>query len=138
MNLRAICKTATTIVAILVLIVGNFVIPKECQKITKTCANLIVLNDNIQFYNDSPVKTDAMTAEAKYWMSERQKIYDSQDSVIRTYSRQNALFKGVAGIIAFLAIPAVVILDLVYAYELLIKALKGIERHRQSKKYHNW
>lgn len=115
-------KFLVNILTILALFLGSVVIVQNCCKIAKTGMNLMVLNDNIQFYNEQERKTDNMTEEAKYYFSERQKIYDSEDCVVRTFSNLNTVMKVIAFLISILMIPMILfmwfyhVLRMVYRY----------------------
>ena len=79
---------------LLTLMVGTMTMGKISCTVLKTAANLVVLNDNIQVYNEQLYKTDEMTEEAERWIKERQeKFFNSQQTIVRIYSTSNGLVK---------------------------------------------
>lgn len=75
------------------LLVGIVSLEMIALKVLKTAGDLAILNDNARFYNEQSVKTDRMTQEFLKNEAERQKIYNSDDSVVRIYSNSHAIIK---------------------------------------------
>lgn len=106
------------------LLVGIATCHTNNVKVFQTASNLIVLNGNIQFYNEQVRKTDSMTAEAEKDFEARRAIYNSEDFVIRTFSNQNALIKIAIISIAILSYPimfVVVVIQILRTYYTLKK-----------------
>lgn len=81
------------ILAILTLIIGSVTMLQANAEIIKTSGRLLVLRDNASYYNEQYRKTDAMTEEYLANNAERQKIYNSEDVVVRVFSNQNTFVK---------------------------------------------
>ena len=96
------------ILTILTLIIGTVNVLAVNAEIIKTSVDLLTLKDNAMFYNEQYRKTDAMTEEYRANNAERQKIYNSEDVVVRVFSNQNAIVKMgilVWALASFLLIP---------------------------------
>ncbi len=83
-------------------------------KIFKTAMNLFVLNDNAQFYNEQPVKTDEMTSSYEKNQKERQLLYNSEDKVVRIYSNSHVIIKMIGFVIAVVFLGLVPISAVLY------------------------
>jgi len=103
-------RILVNILTILALLIGSVVILQTSYKIFKTSVNLAVLSDNAQFYNEQARKTDEMTEQYLENHAERQKIYNSEDFVIRTFSNQNGFVKVLILIVAIIMIPMVILM----------------------------
>lgn len=99
-----------TIVTLLCLVVGTVTVVQQSCKIVKVGANLMVLNDNASFYNESSRKTDEMTEEYLRNQAEREKFYQSEDTVTRVFSNLPTFTKLLVWILALAAIPFVPII----------------------------
>lgn len=100
---------AARILAFLILIVGTISVISCANKIVSTAGNLIVLNGNIRYYNESARKTDKMTEEIEGYFAERAKYYNSEDRVIKNYANLPTLAKALVLLVAlatYLALPA--------------------------------
>ena len=96
-------KIITEFFVIMILLIGVVQIELILVKIPKTAGELFAINDSIRFYNEYPRKTDAWTAEIEKLLElRREKYYNSDDFVVRTYSNANIVLK-------VLAIPVVLI-----------------------------
>lgn len=91
---------AVTIVTLLSLILGAVVIVQGSWKIAGTGLKLWGLNSKIQYYNESPRKTDEWTEECEQHFEERRQIYNSDDPVIRTFSTLPTIPKGIVWILS--------------------------------------
>lgn len=109
-------RTLINLFTLALLLVGIATCHTNNVKIFQTASSLIVLNDNIQFYNEQSRKTDSMTADAEKDFEARRDIYNSEDFVIRAFSNQNAVIK-IA--IIFLAILSYPIMFVVVAFQIL-------------------
>lgn len=109
-------RTLINLFTLALLLVGIATCHTNNVKIFQTASSLIVLNDNIQFYNEQSRKTDSMTADAEKDFEARRDIYNSEDFVIRVFSNQNAVIK-IA--IIFLAILSYPIMFVVVAFQIL-------------------
>lgn len=88
-----ICKLVINILIVLIFVAGSSTITHTCAKVVDTAVSLIILNDNAQFYNEQPRKTDSMTEDYIENNKLRQEFYNSEDTVIRVYSNMNILLK---------------------------------------------
>lgn len=89
------------------LLVGIVSLEMIALKVLKTAGDLAILNDNARFYNEQSVKTDRMTQEFLKNEAERQKIYNSDDSVVRIYSNSHAIIKFMVLIVAGMVVVVV-------------------------------
>lgn len=97
------------ILAFLLLIVGTISIISCANKIVSTAADLIVLNDNIRYYNDSPRKTDKMTDQCENYFAERAKFYNSEDQIVHFFANLPTLVKALVLLVTiatYFAVPA--------------------------------
>ena len=75
-------------------ILGLIVYICNSVKIYKTALELSVLNDNIRYYEEQPIKTNEMTIEAQKDIEIRENnFYNSNDPVIRWFSNLYGFFK---------------------------------------------
>lgn len=92
--------------ALLMLFVGTFACINFANKIICTATNMAILNDNIQFYNDQYRKTDEMTEEVKYYITEREtKYYNSDDQTVYWFANLPTLFKVIIAALACTTYP---------------------------------
>ncbi len=89
------------------LLMGIVLLETIALKVLKTAGDLAILNDNARFYNEQSVKTDRMTREFLKNEAERQKIYNSDDSVVRLYSNSHAIIKFMVLIVAGMVVVVV-------------------------------
>lgn len=118
---------------LLIMLFGMISIFSISGKVLKTAANLIVLNDNIQYYNEQYRKTDAMTEKALEYMEERENnYYNSEDSIVRGFSNLNTLFKLFAILVALASYPFVLYLLFVQFIRTIVPFAKKRknQRHR--------
>ena len=75
-------------------ILGLIVYICNSVKIYKTALELSVLNDNIRYYEEQPIKTNEMTIEAQKDIEIRENnFYNSNDPVTRWFSNLYGFFK---------------------------------------------
>lgn len=121
------------ILAFLLLIVGTISIFSCLHKIILTGVNLIVLNDNIRYYNEAARKTDRMTDQVEEYFAERAKYYNSEDQVVHFFANLPTLAKALVLLITlatYLAVPAMwVILIIQRIY--VIKRRAGANGNRK-------
>ena len=120
-------RTAIMILTFLALVFGTIDIIKENNKIIETSVRLIILNDNAQYYNEQPIKTNEMTQKYRENDKLRQEIYNSEDSLIRFFSNQIAPVKIAILILAILIYPLIVLLWLRQIFLLLNNVCKLIK-----------
>ena len=119
------------ILTILTLVIGTVTILQTNAKIIKTSGKLLVLHDNAAYYNEQYRNTDEMTEEYLADNAERQKIYNSEDTVVRVFSDSPTIIKMVVLVLAlasFLLIPYM-------WFTLIIRELKRLAyKSRKSRK----
>lgn len=101
-------KPLVKILTILLLVIGTTAVFQTSAKIVKTSVKMIVLRDNASYYNEQYRKTDAMTQEYLQNNEERQKIYNSEDIVVRIFSNQHILVKIVILLCALALFPLII------------------------------
>ena len=75
-------------------ILGLIVYICNSVKIYKTALELSVLNDNIRYYEEQPIKTNEMTVQAERDSEIRENdFYNSNDPVTRWFSNLYGFFK---------------------------------------------
>ena len=75
-------------------ILGLIFFISNSVKIHKTAWQLFVINDNIQYYQEQPRKTDEMTVDIiKEFEYREEKFYNSKDPVISWFSRLHVILK---------------------------------------------
>lgn len=80
-------RRLVTIVTLLVLMIGSINLIELANKIVKVSVDLILIRDDIEFYNENSRKTDNMTECTEKLMQERnEKYYQSEDWQIKTFS----------------------------------------------------
>lgn len=103
MSVRAI------IIAIILVLVGGFGIIKTSVRVLETAYDLSIINGEIENYNRDHTKSDSETAKARELFAERtEKFYESDDSLVRNFSKANILFKAVFVILSlasFIVVP---------------------------------
>ena len=115
-----------------IMVVGMITLHGVNTKILSTTVDLLVIRDNISFYNEQPRKTDAMTTEAEDWFEERQEIYESEDFVIRTFSNQNTLVKLIIILMTLASYPVMIFIFLVNVARMIpAKKRKNRYHHRE-------
>ena len=88
-TIRIIIIRIAIIMAFVLMVVGFIVVEKTAMKVIKTTANLAVVNDNIKFCNSQKDWEGAKENSAI-----RQKdFYESQDIVVRTFSKAPYILK---------------------------------------------
>jgi len=105
------------ILAFLLLIVGTISIFSCLHKIILTGVNLIVLNDNIRYYNEAARKTDRMTDQVEEYFAERAKYYNSEDQVVHFFANLPTLAKALVLLITlatYIAVPAMWVILLLH------------------------
>ena len=117
------------ILTILTLVIGSMTMLQANAEIIKTSGQLLMLRDNADFYNEQYRKTDEMTEAYLANHAERQKIYHSEDVVVRVFSNQNTFVKLailVWALASFLLIP--------YMWLVLIarEIRRTVRKHRKS------
>jgi len=91
----------------------------------------MVLYDNAAFYNEAPRKTDGMTEQYLANQAEREKFYQSEDTVIRVFSNLPTLVKLLVWFLAIAAIPGVPFLVFIYVARQAYLIKKKMERKRR-------
>lgn len=87
-------RTVAAIMAVIILIAGGIAVEKTSITVVKTGVGLFVIHDNISFYNESYRKTDSSTeAVEEQFRIRQERYYDSEDTVVRTFSNMFVLFK---------------------------------------------
>ncbi len=122
------------ILTILVLIVGTVCILQTSVKVIDTSAKLFILGDNASFYNEQERKTDAMTEEYILNNIERQKIYNSDDKVVKSFSNQNIAVKLIILLVSFVSF---IILPYMWIYIIIRKIRKYLHRRKRVRKVTN-
>ncbi len=129
-----------TIVTLLCLVAGAFSVMQNCVKIVKTGFELMILQDNAQFYNEQELKTDNMTEDYDQNDAKRQSIYNSEDIVIRVFSNLPILIKIAVWLLAIVGIPFTpfaVILYLVRRINIITRENKARRRMQKAKEERN-
>ena len=103
------------------------------NKIIVTSAKLVILNDNAQFYNEQPRKTDAMTESYLENDALRQEIYNSEDDLVRIFSNQHALVKAVILLLALAMYPLLLLVWIRQIYMVTYKFRKYLNIRRKRK-----
>lgn len=88
----------------LVLMIGTVGLLSISWRIITTSIKLIDCNLMTQSYNESYVVTEQMTAQQEVINEERQSIYNSDDCIVREFSRTNFILKTVILMITIFAI----------------------------------
>ncbi len=124
-------RTIAALLAMCLLLVGGIVVERASLTVVKTSAQLFIISDNIQFYNDSYVKTQKMTDEVREQFRLRQEnFYESDDFVVRTFSNSFVLVKLLIFVLAIGAIPLVPAICFYKIRELLYILLKRMRATR--------
>lgn len=84
--MRKIKKNFLRLVVILSLVLVTVGLAVLSAKIITTGAEIWRYNDNIRFYNESPVKSDAFTEWVEGEYAARDAMYNSEDLIVRMYS----------------------------------------------------
>lgn len=113
----AITRTLVTIVTLFCIVIGAIVLVQNCCKVVAVGTNLIILNDNAQFYNEQPRKTDAMTEDFNEALIERNKFYQSEGTVTRVFSNLPSFFKLCTWLLAIVGIPAIPLAVLLHIFK---------------------
>ncbi len=98
--------------------------------ILKTSMDLLFFMYDAQQYNAQALKTDEMTERFVETQQERQKIYNSDNVIVRVYSNANILVK-----LAVLALALVCGLGLPYAIFAEIRRRRQVKAHRKFLKW---
>lgn len=116
-----------TIVTLLCLVCGTISVVQGCCKIAKTGVQLIVLHDDASFYNEQSRKTDEMTDDYNEGDAVRQKLYHSEDTIVRVFSNLPTILKFMVWVLSIIAIPGVPVLVLLY----ILQRIEGIRRRQR-------
>ncbi len=126
----SIVRTLITIVTLLCLLLGTCTVVRESWKIVKTGVMLIELNNNATDYNEAQIKTNQMTEEYLENQAEREKFYQSEDTVIRVYSNFPTIVKLLVLLLAIYAIPGVPFMVLLYVVREVYATRKRSKRRK--------
>lgn len=121
------------ILTFLALVFGTIEIARMSNKIIVTSAKLVILNDNAQFYNEQPRKTNAMTESYLENDALRQEIYNSEDDLVRIFSNQHALVKAVILLLAVAMYPLLILVWIRQIYMVTYKFRKYLNIRRKRK-----
>lgn len=108
----------TTLLTAIIIGTGTVGLYAQMGRITLTGVQLMVLNDNVRFYNGQSRKTDAMTNAIAQDFQAREAIYNSDDNVIRIYANLPGIVKFLVWILIlplyiFILLIDIVILELI-------------------------
>ena len=134
---KKVVRTLSKILTLLMLVLGTITIIESCNKIVGTTFELLVLRDNALYYNSLPIKSEKLNEEYDKNDTKRKEIYNSEDTLIRTFSNQNALVKVCICVIAILTYPLVFVAwarqMVLYLFKIRRKIIKT-KRNPKSKK----
>ncbi len=131
-NIKAFMEAVTVITVILSIIVGSIAIIQSTPKVVKTFAEMAVIHDNIVFAQEHNDHEDDA-----YWQNIREeKYYNSDDTLVRTFSRSNIVVKLVWTLGSILAIPAIIIMYAYVIYNIIMMIIKSNRKakNRQTKR----
>ena len=107
-------KICAIIMAVTCFVIGATTLEVASVKVLQTARKLFVLRDNMNFYNEQQIKTNAMTTElVAQTITARHELNTSDDFVVSTFANANALAK-IACIVAALAIAIGIPIYLLY------------------------
>lgn len=139
-TLRLIAEHLVAILILCSMIHSTVVLFTEVNgKILSTVGDLIVLNDNIRFYNESPIKTDESTEKCQEYMDARRALYNSPDFIVRSVATKPALVKILIALVVLASYPAAILLDgyLILRYIGIVISIFTDKRSRNRKKTYN-
>ena len=131
--MKKFMRIVIIILTFLALVFGTIEIARMSNKIIVTSAKLVILNDNAQFYNEQPRKTDAMTESYLENDALRQEIYNSEDDLVRIFSNQHALVKAVILLLALAMYPLLLLVWIRQIYMVTYKFRKYLNIRRKMK-----
>ena len=131
--MKKFMRIVIIILTFLALVFGTIEIARMSNKIIGTSAKLVILNDNAQFYNEQPRKTDAMTESYLENDALRQEIYNSEDDLVRIFSNQHALVKAVILLLALAMYPLLLLVWIRQIYMVTYKFRKYLNIRRKRK-----
>ena len=131
--MKKFMRIVIIILTFLALVFGTIEIARMSNKIIVTSAKLVILNDNAQFYNEQPRKTDAMTESYLENDALRQEIYNSEDDLVRIFSNQHALVKAVILLLALAMYPLLLLVWIRQIYMVTYKFRKYLNIRRKRK-----
>ena len=131
--MKKFMRIVIIILTFLALVFGTIEIARMSNKIIVTSAKLVILNDNAQFYNEQPRKTDAMTESYLENDALRQEIYNSEDDLVRIFSNQHALVKAVILLLAVAMYPLLILVWIRQIYMVTYKFRKYLNIRRKRK-----
>lgn len=123
-------KRLVKILTILTLLFGTVSLLQTSFKIIRTSAELFVLHDNIEFYNEMHIKTDKMTEEYLENLERRNEIYHSDDNVERIFSNQHFIIKLFLTIWSQLSIILIPYMWVSLAFMEIRRIVRKIEREK--------
>lgn len=122
-----IFKLGINILIVLIFVAGSLAITHISSKVIDTAFDLMILNDNAQFYNEQLCKTDAMTEEYRENNKLRQAIYNSEDTIVRVYSNMNVLLKL---FFLFVAVALLLAVPLLWIYCIFVMVYRFLYRRQ--------
>lgn len=131
--MKKFMRAMIMILTFLALVFGTIEIARMSNKIIGTSAKLVILNDNAQFYNEQPRKTNAMTESYLENDALRQEIYNSEDDLVRIFSNQHALVKAVILLLALAMYPLLLLVWIRQIYMVTYKFRKYLNIRRKRK-----
>lgn len=131
--MKKFMRIVIIILTFLALVFGTIEIARMSNKIIVTSAKLVILNDNAQFYNEQPRKTNAMTESYLENDALRQEIYNSEDDLVRIFSNQHALVKAVILLLAVAMYPLLILVWIRQIYMVTYKFRKYLNIRRKRK-----
>lgn len=121
-------KETMKIFGILTLVIGTIILSNVSIEVIKTSVLLSNYTGYISDYNQTPVKTDAMTKEYVEVNELREAIYNSDNVVVRTFSTQHTLVKMVGLVAAIAYIP---VISLVWMRVFVLNVVNPLRRKRR-------
>lgn len=121
------------ILTVLSIFIGSILLVETNVKIVRTAGELMTINADQQYYNESTRKTDEMTAQYEERDAERKSFYNSDDIVIRVFSNQNAPLKIVILLVSLLMIPAIPLMWVYHILRNITRIKKRAARARERK-----
>ena len=115
MNKKKLLRKARNIIAaimtLIVMATGTIQIVQASNKIMLTTFELILISDDVNFYNQRVNKNERNEVYYDLTQSRRQELYTSEDFIISRYSSiENHLIKVCIMILSILMYPALVIM----------------------------
>lgn len=132
---RIVIANAITIICVFI---GAVVLWGISLEVLQTSIKLYSISDNIQFYNDQPVKTDEWTEKIEILIKKRQEeFYHSNHKIVRLYSNANAMTKLYVlyfAIFFLIGIP----FSMVYQLYRIISYKNSIKMKEERKEIEEW